>query len=148
MKNSLNALMLFFGFLGNADILATESIFDGKLDEISARVPLHQHLICALENERRLEDKLSKRTTQLVVEYREVFLFQSTRQIMEILTSPDHPYKINTHQLFQCRQRIDELQKQLLNFGYLEEYVLIRYSFPKPNIHRFDGHFFYKEPLA
>lgn len=139
MINLRNAIALLLGCLINASVLATDLIDDKNLGDSSIRVSFQQDLIHKLENERGLEDKLSRESTKLLVEYREVLLFQSTHQIVEMMTSLQHPYGINTNQLSQCRQRINDLKKQLLEIGYEEEYVLIQVSFPKPNINRFGG---------
>ncbi len=137
MKNSRSALAFLFGFLIGGNILGTESIYDENSNKIPTRTSSQQDLIRELGNERKLEDKLSKRSTALLVEYREVLLFGDKRQIVQMMALPEHPYKINMDQLFQCRQRIGGLKEQLLEIGYLEEYVFIQFSFPKPNPNRF-----------
>lgn len=139
MISSRNVIALLFGCLINTSVLATDLIDDKNPSGRAAKISLQRDLIHELENERTQEDELSRESTRLLVEYREALLFQDTPQIIKMITSPEHPYNINTNQLFQCRQRINNLKMQLLEIGYLEEYVFIRFSFPKPNINRFGG---------
>ena len=141
--------MLLCGLLMSEKVLATEAVLQemsgGKLTykEMPDDSSLLQRLERELADEMEIARNLSLRSVKLCIEYREVFLFDDRPKILEILTSPEHPYKINMIQLSQSKLRISELEQQIEAIQFPDAkylFYIVKFSFLKPNPQRWGIH--------
>lgn len=152
MKYLRNGIALLFGLLMSMNVLAMETEYAEKslinptewgLKEGVVDNSFLQLLKGELVRERKREIQLSQSLTEFAVKHREVLLFGDAHMILNIWNSTDYPYKNQSAQLSQCRQRIINLEEQLPAEILLQEYILVKVSFPKPHPDRWGNH-----PLA